>query len=111
MSRLRLIEIPVVFYRTSGGAEPVIEWLRTLPPEDRRVIGTDLATVQWVGQSECRCAGRLAKDSGKSGVHCQAGASPDCCSSCTEIVSAWCTGSSRRRRRRRRTIWNWRGGA
>ena len=54
----RLTEIPVVFYRTSGGAEPVIEWLRTLPPEDRRVIGTDLATVHSGGRSACRCAGR-----------------------------------------------------
>jgi hypothetical protein len=34
MIRARLTEIPVVFYRTSGGAEPVIEWLRSLPAED-----------------------------------------------------------------------------
>jgi phage-related protein len=57
----RLIEIPVVFYRTSGGAEPVIEWLRTLPPEDRRAIGTDLATVQWgwpIGMPLCRPLGQ-----------------------------------------------------
>ena len=38
--------IPVVFYRTAGGVEPVREWLRRLPEEDRRVIGLDLATVQ-----------------------------------------------------------------
>jgi phage-related protein len=61
MSRPRLIEIPVVFYRTSGGAEPVIEWLRTLSPEDRRAIGTDLATVQWgwpIGMPLCRPLGQ-----------------------------------------------------
>lgn len=50
-------EIPVVFYRTSGGTEPVVEWLRNLPPEDRREIGTDLATVQFgwpIGMPLCR---------------------------------------------------------
>ncbi len=36
MSGPRLSEIPVFFYRTSGGTEPVVEWLRSLPPEDRR---------------------------------------------------------------------------
>jgi phage-related protein len=47
MTQTRLIEIPVVFYRTSGGAEPVLDRLRGLPPEDRRTIGADLATVQF----------------------------------------------------------------
>jgi phage-related protein len=45
---------------TSGGAEPVLEWLRGLPPEDRRVIGADLATVQFgwpIGMPLCRALG------------------------------------------------------
>jgi len=53
----RLQEIPVVFYRTAAGAEPVRDWLRSLSVEDRRTIGTDLATVQvgWpVGMPLCR---------------------------------------------------------
>lgn len=53
-------EIPVVFYRTAGGTEPILDWLRSLPPEDRRVIGTDLATVQFgwpVGMPLCRPLG------------------------------------------------------
>jgi len=61
MSRSRLTEIPVFFYRTSGGAEPVVEWLRSLPPEDRRAIGTDLATVQFgwpIGMPLCRPLGQ-----------------------------------------------------
>lgn len=60
MTRPPLTEIPVVFYRTSGGAEPVVEWLRSLPPEDRRTIGTDLATVQFgwpIGMPLCRSLG------------------------------------------------------
>jgi phage-related protein len=60
MTQRRLTEIPVVFYRTSGGAEPVLDWLRSLPPEDRRAIGADLATVQFgwpIGMPLCRPLG------------------------------------------------------
>ncbi len=41
-----LIEIPVVFYRSPTGVEPVRNWLRGLPEGDRRAIGADLALVQ-----------------------------------------------------------------
>ncbi len=57
MATKRLLEIPAIFYRTAGGAEPVLDWLRSLPPEDRRAIGTDLATVQFgwpIGMPLCR---------------------------------------------------------
>jgi phage-related protein len=60
MKRRHLEEIPVVFYRTASGNEPVIGWIRSLPPEDRREIGTDLATVQFgwpVGMPLCRPMG------------------------------------------------------
>jgi phage-related protein len=60
MNPPRLTEIPVVFYRASGGAEPVLNWLRGLPAEDRRAIGTDLATVQFgwpIGMPLCRPLG------------------------------------------------------
>ena len=35
----------VIFYRTIGGNEPVREWLKALPAEDRRIIGHDLKTA------------------------------------------------------------------
>jgi len=60
MSSQHLSEIPVVFYRTSFGVEPVRDWLRGLPDGDRRTIGIDLATVQagWpVGMPLCRSLG------------------------------------------------------
>jgi phage-related protein len=60
MSSLHLSEIPVVFYRTSLGLEPVRDWLRGLPDDDRGTIGIDLATVQagWpVGMPLCRSLG------------------------------------------------------
>jgi phage-related protein len=60
MAATRLVEIPVVFYRSATGTEPVREWLRGLPAEDRRAIGGDLATVQvgWpIGMPLCRALG------------------------------------------------------
>src|SRR5215469_16004609 len=43
----RPLEIPVRFYRTAAGREPVLEWLRSLDKEDRRTIGLDLMRVQF----------------------------------------------------------------
>lgn len=40
-------EIPVRFYRTAAGREPVLDWLRDLDKEDRQVIGSDLMRVQF----------------------------------------------------------------
>jgi phage-related protein len=46
VSVARRSPLQVVFYRTERGSEPVREWLRGLPGEDRRVIGADLARFQ-----------------------------------------------------------------
>jgi phage-related protein len=37
----------VVFFRTTADNEPVREWLKSLPREERRVIGEDIKTVQF----------------------------------------------------------------
>lgn len=53
----RLERIPVAFYRSKAGGEPVREWLRALPAGDRKAIGTDLKRVQeqWpIGMPVCR---------------------------------------------------------
>lgn len=39
-------KIPVVFYRTRGGAEVVRDWLRSLDDADRQAVGLDLMRVQ-----------------------------------------------------------------
>jgi len=39
-------EIPVRFYQTPSGADPILSWLRSLPRDDRRAIGMDLMRVQ-----------------------------------------------------------------
>jgi phage-related protein len=41
------MRVEVVFYRTAAGKEPVREWLKSLPKQDRRTIGLDLKTVQF----------------------------------------------------------------
>ena len=37
----------VLFFRTETGREPVREWLKALPVEERRLIGEDLKTLQF----------------------------------------------------------------
>jgi len=43
----RLQPIPVAFWRSASGREPVREWLRALDKDDRAVIGNDLRTLQF----------------------------------------------------------------
>lgn len=53
-------KIPLVFFRTLSGGEPVRDWLRALPQEERHAIGTDLLRAQWrwpVGMPLCRAMG------------------------------------------------------
>ena len=49
--------IPLRFWRSATGREPVREWLNELPREDQRTIGRDIAKVQFgwpVGLPLCR---------------------------------------------------------
>ena len=39
--------LSVAFFRTKTGREPVREWLKSLPREQRRLIGEDIKTVQF----------------------------------------------------------------
>jgi phage-related protein len=51
-----------VFFRQASGREPVREWLKgALDHTDRRVIGLDIATVEWgwsIGMPVCRSLGQ-----------------------------------------------------
>jgi phage-related protein len=56
----RLKKIAAAFYQTGAGREPVREWLRSLDAEDRKVIGEDIATVEYgwpIGMPTCRPLG------------------------------------------------------
>lgn len=53
----RLKPIPLRFWRSATGREPVRQWLNELPREDQRSIGRDIAKVQFgwpVGLPLCR---------------------------------------------------------
>ena len=53
-------KIPLVFFSTSAGHEPVRDWLKDLPEAERRAIGKDLLRAQWrwpVGMPLCRPMG------------------------------------------------------
>lgn len=53
--------IPVIFFRTLAGGEPVREWLKSLEPvADRKQIGADIQTVEFgwpIGMPVCRPMG------------------------------------------------------
>jgi phage-related protein len=53
-------KIPLFFFRTAAGNEPVREWLKGLAEEERHAIGVDLLRAQWrwpVGMPLCRAMG------------------------------------------------------
>ena len=53
-------KVPLVFYCTGPGKEPVRDWLRGLPQVERQEIGKDLLRAQWrwpVGMLLCRHMG------------------------------------------------------
>lgn len=57
----RTKSLPVVFFATSAGREPVREWLKELDKDDRREIGADILAVQqgWpLGLPLCRSLGK-----------------------------------------------------
>lgn len=39
--------LEIYFYKTISGKEPVREWLKSLPKNDKRMIGFDIKTVQY----------------------------------------------------------------
>ena len=41
------MRLRVVFYKTETGKEPVREWLKELPLEEKKIIGQDIKTVQF----------------------------------------------------------------
>ena len=53
-------KIPLIFYRTPAGSEPVREWLKGLDEAERQAIGRNLLRAQWrwpAGMPLCRPIG------------------------------------------------------
>lgn len=40
-----MMRLRVIFYRNAAGHEPVRQWLRSLDPASRKIIGDDIKTV------------------------------------------------------------------
>lgn len=52
--------ITVRFYRSPSGSEPVRDWLKNLPQQERLTLGTDIKTVEFgwpVGLPVCKSLG------------------------------------------------------
>lgn len=53
-------KLVVEFYRSKAGSEPVLDWLRDLPAEDRRTLGRNLRLLEmgWpIGMPLCKPLG------------------------------------------------------
>jgi phage-related protein len=53
-------KIPLIFFRSGKGTEPVRDWLKELPEAERQAVGKDLLRAQWrwpVGMPLCRPMG------------------------------------------------------
>jgi phage-related protein len=54
-------KVPLVFFRTEAGTEPVRQWLKEVDADDRRTIGEDLLRAQYrwpIGMPLCRPLGK-----------------------------------------------------
>ena len=104
-------KIPLIFFRTGAGSEPVREWLKELPEEERHAIGKDLLRAQWrwpVGMALCRAMGNGLWEI-RTDLPTKRTARVLLCLYREHLVALH--GSSRKRARRRRKIWHWRGSA
>ena len=60
MSKERPIEVH--FFRLDSGREPVREWLKSMRPDERKVIGEDIKTLQFGWPVGMPLARKMSKD-------------------------------------------------
>jgi phage-related protein len=56
----RTKKLEACFYQTASGAEPVRVWLKDLSSDDRKIVGKDIAKVEFgwpIGMPYCRALG------------------------------------------------------
>jgi hypothetical protein len=61
-------KIPLIFYRTAAGSEPVREWLKGLDEAERQAIGKACCGRNGGGRRECRCSARWETACGRSAL-------------------------------------------
>jgi len=94
------------FYATGRGRESVREWLKSLPPAARKMIGENINTVQFGRRWACLWYGKWMPNCGKCVARLKR-VLPACCSSRRGRLWCFCTASSRNPARRQKTIWHW----
>ena len=58
-------KIPALFYENSNGKKPVRDWLLKLSEDDRKIMGEDIATVEYgypVGMPTCKPLGNKLEE-------------------------------------------------
>lgn len=53
--------LPAAFYQLASGREPVREWLKLLPDDDRKAVGEDIKDMEFswpIGMPLCRAMGK-----------------------------------------------------
>ena len=56
----KLKRLPAFFYQLASGREPVLDWIKSLSPEDRKIVGEDIKDVEFgwpIGLPLCRSLG------------------------------------------------------
>jgi hypothetical protein len=101
-------QLPTFFYALPSGREPVREWLKSLPAEDRKIVGEDIKDVEFawpIGMPLCRSLSRGLWEVRSTLTQGRIARVLFC-----EHEGKWCccTPSSRKHRRRPQAIWNWR---
>ena len=62
MATRSLPKLTVRFYRELSGTEPVRDWLKSLPADERREIGIDIKTVQFGWPLGMPVVGHIERD-------------------------------------------------
>lgn len=39
-------KLEIIFFKTLSGSEPVKEWLEKMSPTDKKIVGSDIRTLQ-----------------------------------------------------------------
>lgn len=58
-------KLSALFYETANGNKPVREWLLGLSEDDRKIVGQDIATVEYgyhLGMPTCRSLGNKLEE-------------------------------------------------
>jgi phage-related protein len=58
---ITLKRLPAFFYALPSGREPVRDWLKGLPKDDRKIVGEDIKDIEFawpIGMPLCRLLGR-----------------------------------------------------